>query len=155
MPFIPVNLDETVEQKPVPKGKYSLMITGAKVTETGEKSKHPGAPMIRVTLGFTDQEINAPVITHFITFEYEGDDNANFKRLLLKRFLKAFNIPYSSEGIDIEALAVEMIGHTAELDVGLAEPNEEGDIFNNIQVPRIREEEARNNPNVARGRRRG
>lgn len=140
MTFIPVNLDETVEQKPAPKGNYELMITGATLTETGENSKHPGAPMFKVTLGFVDQEINAPVITHFITLPYEGDENANFKLLMLKRFLLAFKIPYSTEGIDPEQLVVEMNGHTATLDVGLSEPNENGDIFNRIQIPRIRDE---------------
>lgn len=146
MTFIPVNLDETVEQKPVVKGKYELMITGSKLTETGENSKHPGAPMFKVTLGFTDPDIQAPVINHFITLPYEGDDNANFKLLMLKRFLVAFNIPYSNEGIDPEALAVEMVGHTATLDVGQSEPNENGDIYNNIQIPRIRDEATKQAP---------
>lgn len=140
MPFIPMNLDEAVEQKPVPKGKYELQITAAKLTETGENSKHPGAPMLKVTLGFTDTSIMAPNITHYITFPYEGDDNANFKKLMLKRFLVAFKIPYSSEGVDIENLATEMVGATATLDVGLGTPNENGDIFNNVQIPRIRDE---------------
>jgi hypothetical protein len=140
MPFIPMNLDEAVEQKPAPKGKYELQVTGASVTETGENSKHPGAPMIKVTLGFTDTSINAPVITHFITIPYEGDENANFKLLMLKRFLVAFHIPYNSEGFELEDLARDMIGQTATLDVGLTEPNENGDIFNRVQIPRIRDE---------------
>lgn len=140
MPFIPVNLDDAVEQKPAPKGKYELQVTGAAVTETGENSKHPGAPMFKVTLGFTDQAINAPVITHFITLPFEGDENTNFKLLMLKRFLVAFQIPYSNEGFDLDELAREMIGTTASLDVGLSEPNENGDIFNRIQIPRIRDE---------------
>ena len=140
MAFIPVNLDETVEQKPVPKGNYELQITGAKLQETGENSKHPGAPMIRVNLAFEDLELNAPGITHFITLPYEGDDNANFKLLMLKRFLVAFKIPYSNEGIDPEALVVDMVGNTTKLDVQLTEPNDNGDIYNRIQIPRLRDE---------------
>jgi hypothetical protein len=142
MPFIPVNLDETVEQKPAPKGKYELMISGCKIQETGESSKHPGAPMLKVTLGFTDLSINAPVITHYITLPYEGDENTNFKLLMLKRFLVAFQIPYSTDGIDPEQLAVEMSGHTATLDVGLSEPNDDGNIFNRLVIPRLRDEQA-------------
>lgn len=142
MTFIPANLDDTIEQKPVPKGKYDLMITNATVTTTGENSKHPGAPMIKAVLGFADTSIMAPVITHFITFPFEGDENANFKLLMLKRLLVAFGIPYSNEGIDIEALAMEMVGHTATLDVGLSSPNDNGDIYNNVQIPRIRDEAA-------------
>ncbi len=148
MTFIPANLDDTVEQKPVAKGTYDLQITGAKLQETGENSKHPGAPMIRVNLAFEDLELNAPGITHFITLPYEGDDNASFKLLMLKRFLVAFKIPYSNEGIDTEALVVEMAGHSAKLDVSLTEPNDNGDIYNRIQIPRLRDE-----PVAAGGRR--
>ena len=142
MTFIPMNLDDAVEQKPAPKGKYELQITGAQVTETGENSKHPGAPMLKVTLGFTDQDINAPVITHYITIPYEGDENANFKLLMLKRFLIAFQIPYSNEGFDLDDLAQSMIGQIASLDVNLSEPNEDGAIYNRLVVPRIRDEQA-------------
>jgi hypothetical protein len=152
MPFIPANLDDAVEQKPAPKGKYELQITGATMTETGENSKHPGAPMIKVTLGFTDLSVNAPVITHFITLPFEGDENANFKLLMLKRFLVAFKIPYSSEGIDTDTLVQEMPGQTAELDVGLSEPNENGDIFNRVQIPRIRDEAQKADNQKARRR---
>jgi hypothetical protein len=96
--------------------------------------------MIKVTLGFTDTEIDAPVVTHFLTLPYEGDDNAKFKLLMVKRFLVAFKIPYSQEGIDPEQLAMEMNGHTAELEVGLSEPNEDGDVYNRLQIPRLRDE---------------
>ncbi len=140
MTFIPANLDDAVEQKPAAKGSYDLQITGAKFQETGENSKHPGAPMIRVNLAFEDLELNAPGITHFITLPYEGDDNANFKLLMLKRFLVAFKIPYSNEGIDTDALITEMPGHSAKLDVSLTEPNDNGDIYNRVQIPRLRDE---------------
>lgn len=142
MPFIPVNLDETVESKPAPKGKYELMISGCTLAETGENSKHPGAPMFKTTIGFTDLSVSAPVITHYITLPYEGDENANFKLLMLKRFLVAFQIPYSTDGIDPEQLAMEMSGHTATLDVTLSEPNDDGAIFNRIILPRLRDEQA-------------
>jgi hypothetical protein len=140
MAFIAVNLDETQEQKAAPKGAYELQITAAQNTETGENSKHPGAPMLKVMLGFTDLEVNAPAITHYITLPYEGDENASFKLLMLKRFLSAFSIPYNSEGIDTEALAFEMIGHTGTVEVELTEPNDNGDVYNRIKVPRLRDE---------------
>lgn len=140
MTFIAVNLDETVEQKAAPKGSYELTITGAIETASGENSKHPGAPMIKATLGFTDPEVNSPTITHFITLPYEGDDKASFKLLMLKRFLGAFDIPYDKGGIDVEAICFEMIGKTATLEVDLTEPNENGDMFNRIKVPRLRDE---------------
>lgn len=138
--YIAMNIDDAQEQKPAPKGSYELQVTSAQVTETGPNSKHPGAPMIKVTLGFTDLEVNAPVITHFITLPYEGDENGSFKLLMLKRFLVAFAIPYGSEGIDVEAIAFEAVGKIATLEVGLTEPNENGDVFNRVTIPRIRDE---------------
>lgn len=143
MTFIPMNLDEVQEQKPAPKGTYELMITAAQATESGERSKNPGSPLLKVTLGFVDQEINAPVITHYLSLPFEGDENASFKALMLKRFLGAFGAGYSSEGIDVDNLAIELVGHTANLEVDLTEPNDNGDVYNRIKVPRLRDEPAR------------
>lgn len=140
--YIAMNIDDAQEQKAAPKGSYELQITGAQVTETGPNSKHPGAPMIKVTLGFTDLEVNAPAITHFLTLPYEGDENGAFKLLMLKRFLVAFGIPYGSEGIDVEAIAFEAVGKTATIEVTLTGPNENGDVFNRITVPRLSDEVA-------------
>lgn len=152
MAFLAINLDETVEQKAAPKGSYELQITSAQNTETGENSKHPGAPMIKVTLGFTDLEVNAPVVTHYITLPYEGDENGSFKLLMLKRFMAVFAIPYNQEGIDTESLAFDMIGRTATLEVDLTEPNENGDVFNRIRVPRLRDEVVGGRGKPPRGR---
>lgn len=140
--YIAMNIDDAKEQKPAPKGAYELQVTGAQVMETGPGSKHPGAPMIKVTLGFTDLEVNAPVITHFITLPYEGDENAAFKVLMLRRFLVAFGVPYSSEGIDVDDISYNVIGKTAKLEVTLTEPNDNGDVFNRVIIPRIRDEVA-------------
>lgn len=143
MTFISLNLDEVQEQKPAPKGTYELMITAAQATESGERSKNPGSPLLKVTIGFVDQEVNAPVITHYLSLPFEGDENANFKALMLKRFLNAFKVGYSSEGIDVDNLAMELIGQTANLEVNLTEPNENGDVYNKIVVPRLRDEAVR------------
>lgn len=140
MTFIPANLDDVQEQKPAPTGNYELQITAAQNTESGEKSKRPGSPMIKVTLGFTDPEINAPVITHFLSLPYDGDENAAFKLLMLKRFMAAFGMEWNSAGIDTEALVFDMIGRSAVLEVGHTEPNDNGDYFNTLKIPRLRDE---------------
>lgn len=140
MAFISANLDDVQEQKPAANGMYELQITGAQNTQSGEKSKHPGSPLLKVTLGFTDPEINAPVITHYLSLPFEGDENASFKLLMLKRFMATFGVAWSSEGIDTEALAMDLIGSRAVLEVGSTEPNENGDYFNTIKVPRLKEE---------------
>lgn len=137
MSFLPENLNDIAEPKPAPVGTYELQITAAEERVTGENSKHPGAPMIRVTLGFTDTELNAPNIGHFITLPYEGDDNTAFKLLMLKRFLSHFKTPYTS---NLEELCLSLVGQSALTEVGLGTPNETGDVFNNIRIPKWRDE---------------
>lgn len=151
MTYIPVKFEEIEEQKPVPQGQYELQITGAQATETGENSKHPGTPMIRVTLQFTDLELNAPAVNHFLTFPYEGDDNAAFKWLQIKRFLVAFGADVPTEGVDLESMAMDLVSRVATVEVTLTEPNENGDIFNRLRVPRLPSE---NSQKAAKSRRR-
>lgn len=140
MTFIPMNLDEAVETQPVARGNYLCQITGAKVGESGENSKHPGSPLIKVTIGLPD-EPNASVIQHYLSLPFEGDENAKFKTLMVKRFAVAFNVPLGDGGIDPEDFAREMIGQTATLEVTQREPNDNGDIFNEVKIPRLRGEE--------------
>lgn len=140
MTYIAANFDDVKEQAPVSIGRYELQITGCELTQTGENSKHPGAPMYKATLGFTDLELNAPNITHYITLPYEGDENGAFKLLMLKRFLHHFNVPEESyrNGFDAENLAMELVGQSAVTEVGLTEPRGDSDmVFNNIRIPRI------------------
>lgn len=141
MTFIPVNFDDAVEAKPAPTGEYSLQITECKLTETGQNSKRPGSPQFRVSLGFTD-EPNTPNVTHFISLPHEEDEPsaAQYKALLLKRFLTAFSIPFDSNGIDTEKMAMDMVGASARIGVELTEPDDNGNIYNRLKVPRLRSE---------------
>lgn len=137
MSYLPTSLDEIQEPKAAPAGTYELQITAAVEHLSGEKSKHPGAPNIRVTLGFVD-EPNVPNITHFISLPYgEEDESANFKLLMLKRFLHLFNVPYVP---DAEQIRFSMIGATAAVDVGQKLNEETGDVFNTINIPKMRNE---------------
>lgn len=142
MTFIAINLDDTKEAAPAPKGSYELQITGAQVTETGQNSKHPGTPMIKFTLGFTDPDVNAPNILHYMVFPYDGQtEYLNLTLLGIKRFLVHFGIPYGTDGIDPEAIAFEAVGKVATCNVDLGEPNESGDVYNKLgMLPKIREE---------------
>lgn len=145
MSFLPENLDDVQEPKAAPAGNYLLQVTACEPRKSGENSKHPGAPMFMVTLGFVE-EPNVPTIRHFISLPYEDDENAAFKLLMLKRFLTLFNVPYTS---DEEQLRFSILGAQANVAVGLSEPNENGDVYNNIQIPKMRNEPA------SGGRRRG
>lgn len=143
MAFINLNLNEAKEPTPVPKGAYELQITAAQATETGENSKHPGTPMIKFTLGFTDLELNAPSFNHYMVFPYEGQtEYLNLTMLGIKRFLVHFGIPYGEEGFDTEVLADAAVGCVASCEVDQQEPNPDtGAIYNKLGfLPKIREE---------------
>ncbi len=144
MTFIPANFDEAVEPQPVAAGRYNLQITACDVTKTGPNSKVPGSPQFKVSIALMD-EPNAPNITQFISLPNEQDEpkSANFKVLLLKRFLVLFNIPFDPHGIDTEQMAMEMPGATANAEVQLSDPDDNGNVYNRLVVPRIREEDSR------------
>ena len=141
MTFIPVNLDDAVEAKPVPNGRYPLQITACDVAKTGPNSKRPGSPQFKVSIAFQG-DVNAPNITHFISLPHEEDEpsSAQYKALMLKRFLALFNVPYDPRGIDVDAMAMEMVGAQAEAEVVQDEPTDNGNIYNRLIVPRLRDE---------------
>lgn len=143
MTFIPVNFDEAIEPQPVGNGKYDLQIVACEVAKTGPNSKVPGSPQFRVNIGIPS-EPNAPNITQFISLPNEQDEakSAQFKVLLLKRFLTLFNIPYASDGIDTEKMAMDMVGATANVEVQLGEPDDNGNVYNRLVVPRMKNEAA-------------
>lgn len=142
MTFIPANFDEAVEPQPVGAGRYNLQITEATVAKTGPNSKVPGSPQFKVSIALMD-EPNAPNITQFISLPNEQDEpkSANFKVLLLKRFLVLFNVPFDNSGIDTERMAMDMVGATANAEVQLSEPDDNGNVYNRLVVPRMRNEE--------------
>ncbi len=139
MTYIPVNFDDAVEAKPAQPGRYPLQITKCEVAKTGPNSATPGSPMFKVTIGF-EGDANVPNITHFATLPKEDDlpEKARGKALFLKRFLTLFNVPYDRGGIDTEQLAMDMVGCSANVEVTLSEPDENGNIYNRINIPRIK-----------------
>lgn len=137
--FIPVNLDEVQEQHAAPQGIYHLQITDAKEGQTGPNSQTPGAPQLIFTIGFADPDVDAPTIRHYVSLPHEGDDatkQAN-KLRMLKRFLVAFNIPYSSDGIDSEAICFEAIGKDADIEVLQGDPDASGNVYNRLNLPKL------------------
>jgi len=127
---IPLNLNDIQESKPVPNGRYDLVIASADEGKNKEGTKD----QIKVSLGIQGQD-KAPNVTHFISLPSTGDDpqKSNFKMLLLKRFLFAFKIPFDSDGFNVDDFA----GATASCDLTLSEPDDSGNIYNRLQLPRL------------------
>ncbi len=137
-----LNFDEAVEPKPLSRAKYPVQITAAEEKQSGPNSKNPGSPQIKVTVAFTGpstEEQNAPPVNHFLSLPNENDEakSANFKLLLLKRFLIAFGFSVENGDLDIEQLCFDLIGRTATLEVSLGEPDDNGNVYNSLVIPRI------------------
>lgn len=144
MSFIGINFDDAQEAKPAAAGMYNLQITDAKEGQTGPNSKVPGSPQLIFSLGFTD-EPNVPNITQWISLPNSEDDqkSANWKALQLKRFLVHFGIPFDSNGIDTERVCMEAVGSMAQTEVKLSEPDDNGNVYNRVVIPRLRDEAGR------------
>jgi len=129
---IPLNLNDVQESRPVPAGRYNLVVASAE-----EAVSQKGAPQIKVSIGIEGHE-TAPNVSHYISLPAPGDEpaKANFKGLLLKRFLVAFKIPFNAEGFDVQDFA----GSAAAADLTLSEPDDSGNIYNRLQLPRLASE---------------
>ncbi len=138
--FIPINFDDAVETLPVAGGRYRTQITGCEITKTGERSKVPGSPQLKVTVGLPDHP-NAMNVMHFVGIPNgQEEDGGKFKALLLKRFLEAYHIPYDNNGINLEQISMEAVGREADLEIQQTAPDAEGNVYNRLILPKLRTE---------------
>jgi len=127
--LIPLNLNDVQEPKPVPNGRYALTIASA---EQGVSKN--GNDQIRVSIGI-EGHLDAPNVTHYISIPGKADEKqkADFKLLMLKRFLTAFNIPFDDNGFSVDSF----IGARAECELTLSEPDDGGNIYNRLMLPKV------------------
>ena len=124
---IPLNLNEVQESRPVPNGRYNVVIASAE-----ENKSKAGNDQIVVSLGI-EGHADAPNVSHWISIPGAGDEKAAFKLLMMKRFLNAFKIPYDDSGFDVQ----DFVGATASLDLTLSEPDDNGNTYNRLQLPKL------------------
>lgn len=111
--FINMNLGGVSEPKPVPNGRYRLTIAEAEFK--------PEKNYVQVSIGI-DGHVEAPNLRHWISFPKEGDEagTIQYKKLMMKRFLVQFQIPYNEDGFNVEDLP----GATAEGNLSVDIPDE-------------------------------
>jgi len=131
--FVNLNLGGVKENKAVPAGRYRLTIASYEHGESKEKK----TPQIKWTINIEGHPDAMP-INHFTGLPSGKDEpkSAQFKALLLKRFLVAFNIPHTDDGFDPE----DGIGASSDCEVQLGEPSATGDVYNNLVTPKLRDE---------------
>lgn len=129
MSFIEMNLDDVQEPQTAPEGEYELVIDNAEVG----LSKTSGKPRIAVRIAF-DCHPELQSMLHFISLPTEDDDpsSANFKKLMLKRFLYLFNIPCDG-GFNVE----DLFGARATAAVRLSEPSDSNEVYNELILPKL------------------
>lgn len=133
--LIPIDVGAATESKPVPHGTYNLQVTDAK-----EAKSQKGAPQFVVSIAIEGHD-DAPNVTHYISLPAEGEEagKTKFKVLLLKRFLSLFSLPIPN-AIDTEKMSMGMVGAKAKAELTLSEPNENGNVYNRLMVPYLRDE---------------
>lgn len=133
MSFINLNLGADIKEgQAAPAGRYRVVIQSYEYGESREKK----TPQYKVTCMVEGHDYMP--ISHYVGIPSEKDDQktANFKSLLLKRFLVAFNIPHSDTGFNPD----DMNGCAADVELQLTEPNDSGDVYNRIVIPRLKTE---------------
>lgn len=127
---IPINLNDVQESKPVPAGRYTLTIASAE-----EAKSHSGKPQIKVSIGISGHD-GSPNVSHYVSLPSGDDDQqkANAKALFLKRFLALFKIPYDASGFSVD----DFPGATADAELSLSEPDDNGNVYNRLQLPRLK-----------------
>lgn len=131
MPLIPVDTTTAQESKPVANGRYDLTIADV---DPNARTK-AGKPQIRVSIGI-DGHDKAPNVTHFLSLPNSDDDagKAEFKKLMIERFLVAFKIPHSKGGFNTD----DFVGARANCELTLSEPDDGGNVYNRLQLPRLK-----------------
>ncbi len=134
--FIGMSFDGVAEPKPVPAGRYDLTIAEAKLPPIKEGK----GQNIEVSIGI-DSDPTAPNLRHFISLPKPDDDasKANFKKLMLMRFLEQFHIPYDPQtGFNVEDFA----GAHGQAELTLSEPDDQtGAVYNRLKLDRISDQQ--------------
>lgn len=135
MSFIPLDLTGAVESKPVPAGRYDLVITG--IPEE-VKTKEKGKPQLAVSIAINGHD-TAPNVRHYLGLPAPDDEpkSRDFKILLLRRFCELFAIPFTAQGFDLNDFAG---ASASSVEVSLSEPTDSGDVYNRLVIPRMRGE---------------
>lgn len=136
MSILNVDFDSAVEPTNAPAGRYLLQVTACEEGKTSDRSKNPGQPQLKVSIGFPDH-LEYQGFTHYVGFPAPGDEpkSANWKVLNFKRLLRLFNVHVQSGDIDLNDISMQLVGATAQAEVGLTAPNDDGRVFNTLKLP--------------------
>lgn len=143
MPVIPVKLDDIVETKPKPVGRYDLLVESCEEVESSK-----GKPQFEMSIAF-DGDDEAMPMRHYASLPAVGDEpqKFRFKVLMLKRLCRLFGVPLTGDEIDTAKIAMSLVGKRANAEVTMdketdAQGNEKpgGRTFNRLVIPTLPDE---------------
>lgn len=128
---LPGNPDDVAEPQVAPEAEYPLVIAHAEFY-TNDK----GNNLIKCTIGFEGHP-EYQNMGYWVQIPNEDDDadRVNKKLLGIKRFFALFNIPHEGNSFNVE----DFFGCTATAKVGQTEPDDNGNVYNELYVPRVKE----------------
>lgn len=131
MAFVAINLNDVEESAPVAEGEYDVQITKATLGES-----KGGKPMITANIRLVGQP-TAQAIRHFIVLPTPDLDaeQTRYRKLDLKRFCAAFNIP-TDGGVNVD----DFQGAEASVYVTKKVDDDSGNEYNELRLPRLRKE---------------
>ena len=136
MAFIEIDLGGVKEAEAVPEGTYDLRVAAFDLM----KSKK-GNDMYKAVIIIEDERYpNAKPMSEYLTLPGKDHDEAARAFLLrsLKRFLAVFGVPFEANGFNDE----DVVGATGHCLVVQDEPDENGEIWNSLRAPRLKEDDA-------------
>ena len=127
MSRLDIALTDVKEPEVAEEGTYDMIVDKAELVE-----KDNGKVNIVCQILF-DGMPEYSAIWHYISIPTSDDaeKTAVFKKLMLKRFLSAFNVPMDEDGFDVESI----VGATGSVPV--VQEEYEGRISNKLRLPAI------------------
>ena len=127
---LPINdMDDIQEDKPVPEGEYTLVISDAK-----EKNDESGSLKGILVICEIQGHDGCANVLHNISLPLPGDESTKVSNKLkfIKRFIQLFNIPVKGNQLNIQ----DFLGKRAKCMLTQEEYN--GNISNKIKLPNAR-----------------
>lgn len=130
MAFINAQLDQSVkEPEAAPEGEYDLRIIKA-----NRKESKSGNMMTEVVISVEDEKGVAPIYHYLIDVTKDTPaQQADMRRLELKRFMQVFGIKHADDGYDDEDLP----GATGRCML-TQEEGDDGIVRNRLRLPRLK-----------------
>lgn len=125
--------DDGVVFKTVPAGRYPCRITGVEVTETGEQSKNPGRPMLKMKMAIVPgEEHEGHTFVNYQVLPSEGMAADDFKRSRsqLKALCIASGIVVEEDEFDTDDLLDCEVDVIVDVQPSLSDPSQN---MNNVK----------------------